>query len=198
MEWNGLKYDHDLLEKRAEEIREQIQELTGRLHAVYPDVPINFNSGDHLSAFLYGGTIKEEVRILDGFYKTGLKAGQAKSRKEEVVHDLPQLVKPLRGSELKKEGFYATNSDTLLKLKGNRKTKEIIEIIKKRTRLDSLLTKTYEGLKKANETQMWEKGILHGQYNQCVAQTGRLSSSNPNLQNLDAAANDLFVSRFDD
>lgn len=198
MEWNGLVYDYELLEERRTKVEDQISELTGRLHEVYPDIPINFNSGDHLSAFLYGGQIKEEVRVLDGFFKTGARAGEAKFRKEEVVHDLPRLVTPIRGSELKKQGFYATNGDTLLKLKGTRKTKEIIEIIQKRTRLDSLLSKTYEGIKKVNITQNWEVGMLHGQYNQCVAVSGRLSSSNPNLQNLDSEAADLFISRYKD
>jgi DNA polymerase I len=198
MEKNGLTYDNRLLEERAQSIREEIHELTGRLHEVYRDVPINFNSGDDLSAFLYGGTIEEEVRVHVGFFKTGKQAGEAKYKKEIVTHELPRLVPPIRGSELKKKGFYQTNGDTLLKLKGTRKTKEIIEIIQKRTRLDSLLTKTYEGVRKVNVNQNWDVGILHGQYNQCVAQTGRLSSSNPNLQNLDSAAQDLFVSRYND
>jgi DNA polymerase-1 len=198
MEWNGLKYDEGLLEERATEVRNKISDITDKLRMVYPDVPINFNSGDDLSSFLYGGKVTEEVRIHDGFFKTGAKAGQAKFRREEVIHELPRLVTPLRGSELKKEGFYATNADTLLKLKGTRKTKEIIELIQKRTRLDSLLSKTYEGIKKVNLTQNWEPGWLHGQFNQVVAQTGRLSSSSPNLQNLDSEANDLFISRYDD
>jgi DNA polymerase I len=196
MEWNGLKYDEGLLEERATEIRNKISEITDKLRMVYPDVPINFNSGDDLSSFLYGGKVTEEVRIHDGFFKTGARAGQAKFRREEVVHELPRLVTPLRGSELKKEGFYATNADTLLKLKGTRKTKEIIELIQKRTRLDSLLSKTYESIKKVNLTQNWEPAWLHGQFNQVVAQTGRLSSSSPNLQNLDSEANDLFISRY--
>lgn len=198
MEWNGLRYNEGLLETRATEIRKEIQELTQRLSAVYPDIDINFDSGDQLSSFLYGGTVTQEVRVMDGFYKTGLKAGQAKFRKEIVKHELPRLVTPLRGSELKKEGFFATNADTLLKLKGTRKTKEIIELIQKRTRLDSLLSKTYDGVKKVNIAQNWEPGWLHGQFNQCVVQTGRLSSSNPNLQNMDAEASDLFISRYDE
>ena len=196
MEWNGLRYDEALLERRAEEIRTKIQEITDALSGVYPDIPINFNSGDHLSAFLYGGTVAEEVKVHIGFYKTGAKAGLAKFKNDVVKHELPRLVTPLRGTELKKEGFFQTNADTLLKLKGNRKTKEIIDLIKQRSRFDSLLTKTYEGIAKVNEAQNWERGWLYGQYNQCVAQTGRLSSSNPNQQNFDSEAADLFVSRY--
>jgi DNA polymerase I-like protein with 3'-5' exonuclease and polymerase domains len=198
MEWNGLRYDEALLERRAAEVKEQIQQITDALSGVYPDVPINFNSGDHLSAFLYGGKIAEEVKIHIGFFKTGAHAGEAKFKNDVVYHELPRLVTPLRGTELKKQGFFQTNADTLLKLKGSAKTKKIIELIKQRARLDSLLTKTYEGISKVNENQNWEKGWLYGQYNQVVAQTGRLSSSNPNQQNFDSEAADLFISRFSD
>ncbi len=197
MEWNGIKFDQELCEKRAAELEEKIQEITNELSGVYPGIPINFGSGDHLSAFLYGGVVKEETKEHIGFFKTGERSGQPKYKNVIVEHELPRLVEPLKGSELKKEGYFATNADTLLKLKPRGKTKHIVELIQKQTRLDSLLTKTYRGITKANETGNWNPGMLHGQFNQCVAQTGRLSSSNPNLQNLDGEAQDIFISRFE-
>jgi DNA polymerase I len=196
MEWNGLRYDHELCEKRAAEIEEHIRQITDELSRIYPGVPINFNSGDHLSAFIYGGTIIEEGKEHVGFYKTGVKAGEPKYKNVEIKHELPRLFTPIRGSELKKEGFYATNADTLLKLKGNKTTKHIIELIQRQVRLDSLLTKTYRGITRANSNGFWDIGWLHGQFNQCTTSTGRLSSSNPNLQNLDGEAQDIFISRY--
>lgn len=198
MEWNGLKFDHVLCKTRAEEIEKEIHAITNELAGVYPGVPINFNSGDHLSAFLYGGTIKAEDREHVGFYKTGERVGEPRFKIVTVTHELPRLVEPLPRSELKKEGFYATNANTLLKLKPKGKTKGIIELIQKQTRLGSLLEKTYRGLLNANKNGYWEEGVLHGQFNQCVATTSRLSSSNPNLQNLDGQAQDLFITRFND
>lgn len=197
MEWNGLKFDEELCKERAATIEEEIRQITNELSLVYPDVPINFNSGDDLSAFLYGGQVVEEGKEHIGFYKGGLKAGQPKYKNVEILHELPRLVEPLRGSELKKAGFYGTGADVLLKLKPNKRSKHIIELIQRQVRLDSLLTKTYRGLVKANVVGNWECGWLHGQFNQCVAATGRLSSSNPNLQNLDSAAQDIFVSRYE-
>lgn len=196
MEWNGIRFDDELCRSRAEKIKEEIREITTRLSGIYPDVPINFDSGDDLSAFLYGGQIVEERRVHAGFFKSGKKIGEPRYSIERITHELPRLVTPLRGSELKKKGYYATNADTLLKLKGTRKTKEIIELIQRQTRLQTLLSKTYEGLIKVNNVQNWEPGMLHGQFNQVTVATGRLSSSNPNLQNLDGEADDLFVSRY--
>lgn len=198
MEWNGLVYDEELCNKRSTEITGEIQQITEKLSAIYPNVPINFGSGDQLSAFLYGGTIMEDGKEHIGFFKSGARVGEPKYKTIEIKHELPRLVTPLRGSELKKEGFWATNQDTLLKLKGNKATKQIIELIQRQVRLDTLLSKTYQGIIKVNREQMWEPGVLHGQLNQCVAQTGRLSASKPNQQNFDGEAADLFVSRYSD
>jgi DNA polymerase I len=196
MEWNGIRFDEGITNKRTGEIKEQVQEIEEKLRSVYPNVPVSFNSGDHLSAFLYGGSVKEEVKEHIGFFKSGAKVGQPRYRNAEVLHELPRLFQPLPRSELKKKGFYATGADVLLKLRGNRTTKSILELIQKRTRLTSLLEKTYEGLIRINAEQNWEPGILHGQFNQCVVTTGRLSSSKPNLQNMDSEAQDIFISRF--
>lgn len=197
MEWNGIRFNEELCAQRSSEIKIKISEITRELSAVYPNVSINFGSGDQLSAFLYGGTIVEDGKEHVGFYKSGIKAGQPKFRNVEILHELPRLVEPLRGSELKKQGFYATNADTLLKLKANKATRHILDLVQQQTRLETLLSKTYEGLQKKRIEQNWEPGWLHGQFNQVTTLTGRLSSSGPNLQNLDASANDLFVSRYD-
>lgn len=196
MEWHGIKFDEELCNERSENIKREIHEISEQLSRVYPDVPINFSSGDHLSAFLYGGSITEIRKEHIGFFKSGQRAGEPKYRNVEFEHNLPRLVEPLPRSELKKEGYFATNADTLLKLKPSKKTKHIIELIQRQTRLETLLSKTYNGLIKVRTEQMWPVGELHGQFNQVTVQTGRLSSSGPNLQNLDGQAQDLFISRF--
>lgn len=198
MEWNGIVFNEELCNERSESITREIHEISSELSRVYPDVPINFSSGDHLSAFLYGGTITEVRKEHIGFFKTGQRAGEPKFRNVDFVHELPRLVEPLPRSELKKKGFYATNADTLLKLKPSKKTRGIIELIQKQVRLETLLSKTYRGLIKVRTEQMWQPGELHGQFNQVTVATGRLSSSGPNLQNLDSAASDLFISRYEE
>lgn len=197
MEWNGQKYDEDLCLERAKAIEIEINEITEKLKAIYPEVPINFNSGDQLSAFLYGGIIYEETKEHDGFYKTGQKAGQPKYKNVTVEHVLPRLIEPLKGSELKKEGFFKTDEGTLRKLKGAA-AKKLVGPLLRLAELDKLNSTYYKGLPKKNEEFNWPKGMIHGQFNQVVAQTGRLSSSSPNLQNLAGDILDVFITRYDD
>jgi DNA polymerase I-like protein with 3'-5' exonuclease and polymerase domains len=61
--------------------------------------------------------------------------------------------------------------------------------------LNKLINNYYEGLQKINAEMDWPHATLHGQYNQCVAATGRLSSSAPNLQNLSGKAKGIFTTR---
>ena len=59
------------------------------------------------------------------------------------------------------------------------------------------MTTYYQGLPKLITEMNWEYGKIHGQLNQCVARTGRLSSSKPNLQNFDSEIKNLFGSRYE-
>lgn len=194
MEWNGLVYDEALCEEKAKTIDHEIQEITKQLAAIYPGIAINFNSGDQLSAFLYGGSIKYVVKEHVGYT---LKDHKPKYRNVEKKHTLPQLIKPLSKSELKKEGLWATDEGTLRKLKGHY-AKKLVPILLRLAELDKLNSTYYRGIPKINKEMNWPKQKLHGQFNQCTAATGRLSSSKPNLQNFANECLDVFVSRYDE
>ena len=58
------------------------------------------------------------------------------------------------------------------------------------------LTAYYQGLPELRSKMNWPVGKLHGILNQCVAKTGRLSSTKPNLQNFDGEIKQLFGSRY--
>lgn len=195
MEQNGIAYDEQLCEKNSKEIDDKIKNIQQKLADVYPSIPINFNSPDHLSAFLYGGTIVEEKKVHDGFYKSRIKAGQPKLKKVEVEHILPKMFEPIRGTALKKEGMYSTNEDTLKKLKG--KNKHLVVLLQELAKLETLNSKYFVGIPKLNEKMNWPKGKIHGQFNQCIAATGRLSSKEPNLQNFASELQDIFVSIYE-
>lgn len=193
MEKNGLIYDEKLCKTRADELTVRIEKHRATLNSVYPEVPINWASPDQLSAFLYGGTIFEDSKDHIGFFKSGAKAGQPRYKNIVIEHQLPRLYQPLKGTELAKEGYWATNEDTLLKLKGKQGP---LTVLLELSKMEKLLGTYYAGLPKLNAEMHWPRGMLHGTFNACVAATGRLSSTKPNLQNFAAELKDVFISRY--
>lgn len=196
MEWNGQVYDEQLCLQKAAIIETEINEILSKLSAVYPDIPINFNSPEQISAFLYGGKVYQEAKEHVGFFKTGKQAGQPKYKNVTIEHVLPRLVTPLPNSELAKDGYFKTDEGTLRKLKGPA-AKKFVGPLLRLSELDKLNSTYYLGLPKKNQEYHWPKGMIHGQFNQVVAQTGRLSSSNPNLQNFAGDCLDIFVTRYE-
>lgn len=194
MEQNGITYDPLLCQQRSEQLDEEATLLKQKLSAFYPNIPINFASGDDLSSFLYGGTIVQTIKVHDGFYKTGLKKGQPKLKNQDIEHHLPALFTPIKGSELKKEGFYETNEGILRKLTG--KNKHVVDLLLALARNEKLNGTYYKGLPKLNDEMHWPKGKLHGQLNQTLAVSGRLSSSRPNQQNFATEIQDVFISEY--
>ena len=195
MEANGIPFDEQLCDKRALEVDDKISEIKGKLSAIYPAVPINFSSNDHLSAFLYGGTVKEDGKEHIGFFKSGQRAGQPKYKNIIIEHKLPRLYEPLKGSAMAKEGNFAVDEATLRKLRGNKK---LVNMILDLGKLNKLNGTYYRGLVELRKEMNWEQGVLHGQFNQTTAQTGRLSSSKPNLQNFASELQDIFISKYTD
>jgi len=196
MEWNGLPFNETLCKERADECEKEKLQIVSVLSSVYPDVPINFGSGDQLSAFLYGGSVVQTVKQPVGVFKTGERKGQVKFQNVDIEHNLPRLVEPLKNSELKKPGFYATDEGTLKKLKGPF-AKKYVSLILRLAKLDKLIGTYYEGFPKLNKTMDWNEGMLYPNYNQCVTQTGRLSSSRPNGQNVQGDVAEIIESIYD-
>lgn len=195
MEANGLIFDEALCEQKEKQLDAEIIVLNQELRKFYPDVPINFNSTDHLSAFLYGGTVTESKKEHVGFFKTGARAGQPKYQNVEVEHILPRLFEPLKGTELKKEGLFETNEGALRKLTG--KHKPVVDKLLKLSKLEKMNGTYYKGLPKLNKEMNWPPGKLHGQFNQTLAVSGRLSSSKPNQQNFASEMQDVFISQYE-
>lgn len=196
MEFNGLIYNEEKSEELANELNEQIRQIDQALFEHHHCSEFNPNSVDHLSAFLYGGSIRLRRKEPCGYFKSGSRKGEPKDRWVDYEVVFERLVKPLKGTELAKEGLYSTDEPTLRSLKGSGKAMEIIELLLKRAELDKRVSTYYLGLLKLREKLNWPKGKIHGQLNQCVARTGRLSSSKPNMQNFDGEIKDLFLSRF--
>lgn len=183
MEFNGLLIDVESCRKEAEKATARIEEIEKELRIGYESIPINFNSNYHLSCFLYGGTISDDVREPIGVFKTGNRIGQVRYKIVTFKYDLPQLVKPLKGSELLEDGYYSTNEATLRSLKGNKALNRKLSLLFERSKLSKLCNTYFKGIRDLIEEMDWDDGRIYGTYNQCVARTGRIASSRPNQQN---------------
>ena len=196
MEFNGLTFNEGRCLENATILEKEIEEIDVNLNRTCSVVGFNFNSGDHLSSLLYGGVLNFPVKQVIGVYKTGARKGEDKEGWVDYYHTFPQLVAPLKGSELKKEGFFSTDEQTLKSLKCNKEAKKVVDFILTRSTLEKRRGTYFAGFPKLREEHGWQVNYLHGQLNQCVARTGRLSSSRPNLQNIDGQIKDLFYSRY--
>jgi DNA polymerase I-like protein with 3'-5' exonuclease and polymerase domains len=201
MEWNGMLYDVEESRRLGDECRARIDDIRHGLVGLVTSgstLEINWNSPEHVSAVLYGGDVREQYKEEFLFtYKDPKKEPVVKTRWAERVHSLPRLVEPLKGTKLKKENLFSTSEDVLRKLKPkSKKARQIIEGVIEINKLDKLAGSYYEGIPKLIETKGWKDNILHGNLNQCVAVTGRLSSSDPNQQNQPEAVKKLIRSRF--
>ena len=196
MEYNGILFDEDRSLELGALLEEEVKLLDEELAKTCNVVGFNFNSKDHLSCLLYGGRITIPRKEIIGEFKTGDRKGQPKEGWVDHHYDMPRLIEPLKGSELKKDGYYSTDEQTLRSLRATGVSKGVIQLILKRSGLEKRRGTYYSGLPELRESQGWSKGTLHGQLNQCVARTGRLSSSKPNLQNFDGEIKELFYSRY--
>ena len=196
IEKNGMVYDTERSISEGDEIQKQLSEIDSKLVELTGYSDFNPGSGEHISAVLYGGTLSVPCRVAtsrtlkDGTIKIGEKWG-------EKDLEFPRLVEPLPKSELKKDGFFATNEETLKQLKATGKAKQLVKLIQERAKLEKLRGTYLHGIPKLINTMEWSDSTIHGTLNQCVAVTGRLSSTKPNLQNFDGNMGYLFRSRYE-
>jgi DNA polymerase I-like protein with 3'-5' exonuclease and polymerase domains len=209
-EWNGVKWDADKADQKLEALTTQINTINEELSSYLPSIThgkFNWDSGDHLSALIYGGVITFEYSVSEeAVYKSGSNKGVAYVRnrwhEESVV--FPQRFKPLEGTELKKTRenpsattrFYQTDDPTLSQLKSKDKySKRLLELLASRAVLGKV-SEMIVSINKKRTDLNWTDGMIHAQYNQNVAITGRLSSSNPNMQNTPLEVDELLVTRY--
>lgn len=201
MEWNGIKFDTKAARERAATIQGELNEIVTEFGDLLGGVPVNLASNDHVSCILYGGTIKVDDRIPIGVYKKGVKVGQVRYKKIVKEYPLPRLTEPIAGTEVKKPEGYPTywqvNDTVLRKLKLNKQARHIVELLKRYSELEKLRGTYLEGYSDLIDKMNWETDTLHGTLNQCVAVTGRLSSTKPNLQNADPITKVFMRSRYD-
>jgi DNA polymerase I len=200
MEYKGLKYNKSRSLELANESKVVIDRLEKELLSYASITELNFDSDDQLSAYLYGGSFTTKVFTpTTTITKSGPNKGKERTvnkKTDEIITTLNGYFDPLEGTQLQKEGLYSTAVPILKQLKAPTKLqKRIVECLLRRSELAKLHDTYYEGLPKRMDLMNWTDTI-HGEYNQVVARTGRLSSSKPNLQNMPPEADVLCESRY--
>jgi DNA polymerase I-like protein with 3'-5' exonuclease and polymerase domains len=209
MEWNGIKLDVDLCKQKAKETDIELQKINKELLQFSPTPDINLDSGHQLSCLLYGGgfEITTVDHVTQEVYKSGKRKGQPYEKAYYVTRAFKctGLFEPLKGTRTKlfssvgdiQHPVYQTGEQVLKQLKKPTKQhRKIIELLLKRAEYAKLLDTYYLSLPQLIEDMDWSAGMLHPQYNQTVARTGRLSSSQPNAQNFSGDVDQLLVSRY--
>lgn len=212
-ELNGVKWDSERALVDHAKYQKLLVETEELLHKYLPanfptGVSFNWDSGDQLSCLLYGGVINYDYCIPENrvYGKTAKNPGEAYiyNRWFEHVVEFPRRFDPLPKSEVKKTKedpnattrYYQVDDPTLRQLRSrSRDGKQLLSSLADKAKY-SKIVETFDSILSRINRYQWGE-YLHGQYNQNVARTGRLSSSNPNMQNSAVEVDALLISRYD-
>lgn len=174
IESNGLKIDKENLTDMSKRATIELEALDKQLKAILGD--INLGSNQQLSCALFGGVYKlDGTETVTKMYKAGPKKV---TRKCKIDKKLTGIFKPTH--ELGKTGYYPVGADVIAGLKAKTdKQKLVKKLLQQRSNLAKLKSTYYDGL-----LEREIDGYVYGSVNQCLAVTGRFTSSNPNLQNM--------------
>lgn len=215
-EYNGIKFDTDKAREKLAVLSKEIVDVEASLRSYLPDeikndstgaLKFNYDSGDHVSVLLYGGTLAFDwATETEAVYKSGAKKGESYIKRSWQTTEVcfKQRFKPLEKSEVKKtrdnpnaeQHFYQVDQPTLSQLKTKSKEdRQLLLWLKERS--DNIkVVEMIESILNKMEAMNWQHDLIHGQFNQNVVVTGRLSSSAPNLQNTPPDVDSLFISRY--
>jgi len=187
IESNGMLVDVQLFKDRSAANKKRIQTIELDLNDAV-GYNVLWSSSDQVSAALFGGTINE--KYVETYWKE-LKSGKKKATRNAIREiKLDGIFKPEPEWETKKPGVYQTNKDILVQIKAKgKKQKAVLQLLLEYSKL-SQENKTYYGnwehdvCLKGWPSFIRDDGLIHGNMNQTIATTGRLTSSQPNQQNL--------------
>lgn len=230
MEYDGCRFDKERAQQLLLEYTKQIKDTEEQLHIELQDdgVGINFGSNDELSAALYGGVVKRpreipyvatrNTTLREPYvfqYKDSAKTPVTKMKsrvvrelvvKRKVVVDeitLPRIFTPIERTEVKKYGYWKVDKNTIGQLKAKTRSQKLIKQLLDDHSKFGKVAETLQGNKEDAGLigKVMANGIIHPSFNQTVTATGRLSSSNPNGQNLPrgntSPIKECFVPRYD-
>jgi DNA polymerase I-like protein with 3'-5' exonuclease and polymerase domains len=204
MSCTGIKFDTQSAQKETEELQEKLEALEQRLklkwEPAWPQeahLEFNPNSPAQVEALLWGSeAIKTQYNkvVLDSTgkpvkYKTGKKAGKIKTKLTSSTCSITGLIQDSTRQRFDGNDWECNGSAQVLNniIKYDTGTaKEFAEdILELRELTKSISTYFKPYIEYAiNDT-------IHPNFNHCVAQTGRLTSAKPNMQNISGKGESL-------
>ncbi len=173
----------NILEKELEtyNLKEIFENIEMPLINILADMEFNGVSLDLENIKIYEKKLKKEILDIEkNIYESAKEKFNINSTKQMGII-LFERLKIISNPKLTKTRKYATNENELSKLKD--KHKIIPQILDYRS-LKKLLSTYVEALPKLVNPKTKK---IHTSFNQAIVTTGRLSSSNPNLQNIPLA-----------
>lgn len=197
IESTGIKVDLEFLATSKVEYKERMDRLRIEMQMFLEeqfgtDFEFNLSSNDHLSVILYGGNLPVQYKET---YEQTLKSGVVKIKERWATTNLHCEGLGFKANpkeKCKKEGYYKTNKAVLASLAARSKAqKYFVEAIGDLSRTEKIYSTYLEGMEKF----ITEEGLIHPNFNQAFTVTGRLSSSQPNFQNLPRGGTDTVAKR---
>lgn len=181
----GITVDTASCEKTLQEFKlNSIKYLNEAINLVKPmwDERLgdfNINSPKDKSAILFGGTYTIKQKVQDGYFKNG---NPKYIQKPEKIYIKGFGVPSFLSEQGKTSGQWATGGDVLTKISlmsKNPQLQKYCELQKLAMNYGKMCSTYLEPF-----LNLSVNGLLYPTYNTCLTITSRLSSSNPNLQNV--------------
>ncbi len=175
---NGLAIDKVRLDEGAAQLELECEALHEAMLAeakLVTGFPLDPAAPQQLAKVLFGGTFTVPEKHPNGTYKNG----KPKFKTVDVNYPVPNLNYVAKPEWVGKNGVPSTSDAVLQELRGAT-THPLINCVLTYREKSKQLNTYFKGI----DALIMPDGLLHHNLNHCVTATGRLSSSEPNLQNV--------------
>lgn len=199
MEEHGAAVDIEELEKMKVDINEDIEDIIYQVYEL-SGVELNLGSGEQLAELLFGyrkpishpedseGFKRKSKKEQDKLIKAYEEKLEAQDSNPRLLHSFNFKVITTTPSGRPQTNALVLRKISKLQFKNKRKQQgvEVANLLLEYAKLTKLKSAFIDGL----EEQLYDDGKAHPSFNQIGTDSGRLSCSNPNLQQLPKADED--------